>query len=166
MSKNLSPAVKLTPKQEEQRRLAAAQELQVGEKTQTQIAEDHGVTRSAVSKWNSTLEEEGIEGLKSTSDEGNQGPDSELDDHDREQLVELLEDGAQAHGWETDLWTRKRVAALIDRAFDIDYTPRHCSRILRELGYRPVKPKQEAAEKDHEAKRQWLNEEGEQLKKN
>ncbi|MFB6222162.1 MAG: winged helix-turn-helix domain-containing protein [Haloarcula sp.] len=83
--------------------------------------------------------EEGIEGLKSTTDRGNQGPNSELDKQDRKQLIELLEEGAQAHGWETDLWTSKRVAALIERELDIDFTPRHCSRILHELGYRPVK---------------------------
>jgi transposase len=165
MSKKLSPAVTLTREQKEQRRLAAAQELLEGEKSQAQIAEDHGVTPSAVSKWKSTLEDEGIEGLKSTNDEGNQGPDSELDDQDREQLVELLEEGAQAHGWETDLWTSKRVAALIEDEFDINYTPRHCSRILRELGYRPVKPREGAAEKDPEEKERWLNEEAEQLKK-
>ena len=140
MSENLSPAVTLTREQKEQRRLAAAQDLQEGEMSQVEIAEKHGVSPSAVSKWKSTLENEGIEGLKSTNDEGNQGPDSQLDDQDREQLVELLEEGAQAHGWETDLWTSKRVAALVEDKFGIDYTPRHCSRILCELGYRPVKP--------------------------
>jgi len=165
MSKNLSPAVTLTREQKEQRRLAAAEELLEGEKTQVQIAEDHGVTQGAVSQWQSTLEEEGIEGLKSTNNEGNQGPDSELDDQDREQLVELLEEGAQTHGWETDLWTSKRVAALIADEFDIEYTPRHCSRILRELGYRPVKPREGAAEKDPQEKERWLNEEADQLKK-
>jgi transposase len=77
----------------------------------------------------------------------------------------LLEEGAQAHGWETDLWTSKRVSALIEKEFDIDYTPRHCSRRIRELGYRPVKPGEGAAEKDPEEKKRWLNEEGEQLKK-
>jgi hypothetical protein len=41
--------------------------------------------------------------IESTTDERNQGPDSQLDDQDREQLVGLLEEGAQAHGWETDL---------------------------------------------------------------
>jgi len=165
MSKKLSPAVTLTREQKEQRRLAAAQELLEGEKSQAQIAEDHGVTPSAVSKWKTTLEEEEIEGLKSTTDEGNQGPDSQLDNQDREQLVEVLEEGAQAHGWETDLWTSKRVSTLIEREFDIDYTPRHCSRILRELGYRPFKPREGAAEKDPEEKERWLNEEAEQLKK-
>jgi len=165
MSKKLSPAVTLTREQKEQRRLAAAQDLLEGEKSQAQIAEVHGVTPSAVSKWKTTLEKEGIEGLKSTTDEGNQGPDSQLNEQDREQLVELLEEGAQAHGWETDLWTSKRVAALIEQEFAIDYTPRHCSRILRELGYRPVKPREGAAEKDPEEKKRWLNEEAERLKK-
>ena len=162
---NLSPAVTLTREQKEQRRLAAARDFQEGELTQAEIAEKHGVTPSAVSKWKSTLEKEGIEGLKSTNDEGNQGPDSQLDDQDREQLVELLEDGAQAHGWETDLWTSKRVTALIENEFGIDYTPRHCSRILRELGYRSVKPGEGAAEKDPEEKERWLNDEAEQLQK-
>ena len=112
MSENLSPSVTLTREQQEQRRLAAARDLQEGEMTQVEIAEKHGVTRSAVSKWNSTLEDNGIEALESTNEEGNQGPDSELDDQDREQLVELLEEGAQTHGWETDLWTSP---------------PRHCT---------------------------------------
>ena len=165
MSKNLSPAVTLTREQKEQRRLAAAEELLEGEKSQAQIARGHRVTRAAVTQWKQILAEEGIEGLKSTPDEGNQGPDPQLDEQDREQLVELLEEGAQAHGWETDLWTSNRVAALIEDEFGIDYTPRHCSRILRELGYRPVKPKQEAAGKDLEEKRRWLNEEAEELKK-
>jgi len=165
MSKNLSPAVTLTREQKEQRRLAAAEELLEGEKTQTQIAEDHGVSQGTVSEWNSTLEEEGIEGLKSTNNDGNQGPDPKLDEQDREQLGELLEEGAQAHGWETDLWTSKRVAELIEDEFGIGYTPRHCSRILHELGYRPVRPRQGAAEKDPEEKARWLTEEAEQLKK-
>jgi len=50
MSKKLSPAVTLTREQTEQRRLAAARELLEGEKSQAQLAEDRGVTPSAVSK--------------------------------------------------------------------------------------------------------------------
>jgi transposase len=145
--------------------LAAARELFETDKKQTEIAEDHGVTPAAVSQWKSTLETEGTEGLKSTNDEGNQGPDSQLDDQDREQLVELLEEGAQSHGWETDLWTSSRVTTLIKDEFDIDYTPRHCSRILRELGYRPVKPREGDAEKDPEEKERWARKKMNILKK-
>jgi len=70
MSKNLSPAVTLTPEQDEQRRLAAAEELLEREKSQAQIAGDHSVTRAAVPQWKQTRVEEGIERLKSTTDEG------------------------------------------------------------------------------------------------
>lgn len=84
MSKNHSSAVTLTREQNEQRRLAAAEDLLDGVKSQAQIARDHGVTRAAVAQWNATLEEEGIEGLKSTNDEGNQGPKPQLDEQDRE----------------------------------------------------------------------------------
>lgn len=107
----------------------------------------------------------GIYGLKSTDEEGNQGPESEPYEHNREQLIELLDQGAQAHGWETDLWTSRRVATLIDREFETDFSRHHCSRILRELGYRPGKPRKQAAEKDPEEKQRWLDEEAEQLKK-
>jgi transposase len=57
------------------------------------------------------------------------------------------------------------VAQLIDRAFDVDYSPRHCSRILHEIGFRPVKPKRVANEKDEAEKQRWLAEEAEELKK-
>jgi len=75
----------------------------------------------------------------------------------------LLEEGAQAHGRETDIWTFKLLVTRIEREFDVEYTPRHCSQILREIGYQPVKPKQEASEKDPEEKRRWLNEGGDRL---
>jgi transposase len=69
MNENLSPAVTLTREQKEQRRLAAAQDLLEGEMSQVEIAEEPGVTPSAVSEWKSTLEEEGME--KFEDEDGN-----------------------------------------------------------------------------------------------
>jgi transposase len=140
MGWDTSPAVTLNRDQQEQRRLAVAQDLETTDLTQTEIADNHGVTPSAVSKWNKTLQNEGIEGLKSTNREGNQGPDPALDDEDQQRLASLLEEGARAHDWPTELWTSDRVAELIEDEFGIAYTPRHCQRILHELGFRPVKP--------------------------
>jgi hypothetical protein len=62
-----------------------------GRDDSTKIAEKHGVTPSAVSKLRSTFEEGGIEALESTNQEEDQGPNSQLDNQDREQLVELRE---------------------------------------------------------------------------
>jgi transposase len=152
-------ALTLTPDQKEQRRLAAGQDLLDG-KRQADIAEDYGATAH---RWAHTVETEGLDGLKSTRT--NAGRPPKLDAENKQRLAELLQQGAQAHGWDTDLWTRKRVAQLIDRAFDVDYSPRHCSRILHEIGFRPVKPKRPANEKDEAEKQRWLAEEAEELKK-
>lgn len=155
-------AVTLTPEQKEQRRLAAAQDLLDG-MSQPKVAKKHDVSEVSVYRWATTLEEEGLEGLKSTRH--NVGARPRLSTEDKTHLVDLLKQGAQAHGWETDLWTRKRVAKLIQREFGVEYTPRHCSRILHELGFRPVKAKRVAKEKDEAEKQRWLAEEGEELKK-
>lgn len=159
------PWLALDRDQQEARRLAAADDLEDGELSQAEIAEKYGVTEGAVSQWAKTLKEEGREGLRSTTPDGNQGPDPKLGEADKQRLAELLEEGPQAHGWETDLWTRRRVAQLIEDAFGVTYHPRHCSRILHDIGYRPVKPKREAREKDPAEKQRWLREEAEELKK-
>ena len=157
-------ALTLTRDQLEQRRLAAADDLDHG-MTQSDVAEKYGVTEAAVSTWATTLETEGREGLKSTNNDGNQGPDPKLSREDKQRLAELLKQGAQAHGWATDLWTRKRVAELIETKFGVDYHPRHCSTILHEIGFRPVQPKRVANEKDEAEKQRWLAKEAEALKK-
>src|SRR4051794_20490792 len=48
-----------------------------------------------------------------------------LSDSQLAQLEGLLLQGATRHGWATDLWTAARVAALIQRHFDITYHPEH-----------------------------------------
>lgn len=73
MNETLSPAVTLTREQKERRRLAADQDLLEGEMTQVEITEEHGVTPSAVSTWKCTLEEEDLEGPKTTNGQGNRG---------------------------------------------------------------------------------------------
>jgi transposase len=57
------------------------------------------------------------------------------------------------------------VATLIQREFGVRYHPRHCSRLLHDLGLRPVKPKRVAKQKDEQEKQRWLAEEAEALKK-
>lgn len=154
----------LTREQMEQRRLAAAQDLLDGA-SQPKVAEKYNVSEVAVYKWATTLENEGLEGLKRTNNQGNQDPDPRLTEEEKEDLVPLLEQGAQAHGWETDLWTRKRVAQLIKREFGVSYHPRHCSTILHDLGFRPVKSKCVAKEKDEAEKQRWLRVEAEEVEK-
>jgi transposase len=44
-----------------------------------------------------------------------------------------LRQGAQAHGFGTDLWTLPRVAAVIERTTGVHYHPGHVWKILEAM---------------------------------
>jgi transposase len=49
-------------------------------------------------------------------------------------LLELLERGAEAFGFQGEVWTQPRVAALIRAEFGVTYHPAHGGRLLKRLG--------------------------------
>lgn len=82
------------------------------------IAAALGVTPGAVSQWLKRAREGGAQALAHRMPPGSP---SRLTPEQKAQLVRLLEQGAEAHGFLGDVWTTKRVAALIQRAFGIRY---------------------------------------------
>src|SRR5215213_6550366 len=96
------------------------------------IANALGVTPGAVSQWLKRAREGGAQALVHRMPPG---PPSKLTAEQKAQLVRLLEQGAEAHGFLGEVWTTKRVAALIKRAFGVQYHPAHMSRLLREVGW-------------------------------
>lgn len=154
--------VSLTREQIEKRRLAAGADLIAGMK-QSDVARKHGVTPAAVSLWAQTICKDGIEGLRMRKARGNP---SKLDRESRERLVEILETGPEAYGWDSGLWTSSRVVKVIRREFGVRYHPHYMPRLLRRLGFRPVKPKRRASEKDEDRKDAWLRITWVRVKKN
>ncbi len=144
--------VRLTREQMEKRRLLATANLQTGIK-QVDVARKYGVSRASVSRWAGTFEEKGLEGLKMQKATG-QPP--KLGQEDLQRLAEILVGGPQVHGWKTDLWTAKRVAEVIWKEFRVRYHPHHVPKLLHRIGFRPVKPKRQAVEKDEKRKQEWL----------
>lgn len=65
---------------------------------------------------------------------------SKLSYSNKEQLVLLLEKGAESFGFEGDLWTCKRVKQVIEEQFGVVYHEDSISDILREIGFSPQKP--------------------------
>ena len=63
--------------------------------------------------------------------------------------------GARAHGYATDLWTTKRVAAVITRTFGVVYHPAHVSRMLAACGWSCQKPERRNVERDEAAIARW-----------
>ena len=81
---------------------------------QRDIAEALGVTQGAVSQWLKRGREGGVEGLRHQPPPG---ATPQLSSTQREQLLELLAQGAQALGFPGDVWTQPRVATLIRDRF-------------------------------------------------
>ena len=61
---------------------------------------------------------------------------------------ELLQVGAEAAGFDTDLWTCPRVAKLIRKRFGARYHVDHIGRLLGSLGWSPQRPQRRALERD------------------
>jgi transposase len=116
------------------------------------IARVLGVTPGAVSQWLKRAREGGAQALVHRMPPG---PASKLTAEQKTELVRLLEQGAEAHGFLGDVWTTKRVAALIRHAFDVRYHPASMSRLLRELGWSVQKPLRRATQRNEAAIEQW-----------
>ena len=81
------------------------------------------------------------------------------------QLPVLLEQGAEAHGFRGDVWTRPRVAEVIVQEFGVRYTPQQVGNILRSIGWSRQKPMTRASQHDEEAIAKWREEKWPDLKK-
>jgi transposase len=119
------------------------------------IAQALNVTPGAVSQWLKRAREGGAQALVHRLPPG---PSSKLTAAQKAALVRLLEQGAEAHGFLGDVWTTKRVATLIQRAFGIRYHPASMSRLLRELGWSVQKPIRRATQRNDAAISEWWSE--------
>jgi transposase len=80
-------------------------------------------------------------------------------------LVALLKGGAAAAGYANDLWTCKRVAAVIGKTFGVWYHPAHVWKVLHGLGWSPQKPEARARERDEKAIQRWREKDWPRIKK-
>jgi transposase len=151
---------KLSREEMERRRLAAGKELLEADPDewgyQARIAREYGVHPSNVCRWEKRVREGGLDALRSTKAKGNP---PRLTDEQRERLRGMLLEGAVAHGYETDLWTGKRVARLIERTFGVGYSEKYVPQLLREqLGFSWQKPARRPRELDPDRVEEWLRE--------
>ncbi len=146
----------------EGRRLRAWELKQKGW-SQQRIAEALGVSKGAVSQWMKRAREGGLEALKRQPAPGAQ---PRLSEEQRAQEVpELLERGAEAHGFRGEVWTCARVAEVIRREFGVSYHPAHVSRLLKALRQSLQKPQRRANQRDEETIEHWKEQRWPSLKK-
>jgi transposase len=119
------------------------------------IAEALGITAGAVSQWLKRARTGGREALRSHPPPG---PTPKLTDAQQVTLPEVLAKGAEAYGFVGDVWTTKRIAAVIRRAFGVSYHPAHVSRLMRRLGWTVQKPVKRASQRDEATVMAWREE--------
>lgn len=138
----------------EGRRLRAWELSQAGW-AQRRIAEALGVTEGAVSQWLKRAREGGPEALRRRIPPG---PAARLTDEQRARIPELLARGAEAYGFRGDVWTTKRVAAVISHELGVRYHRGHISKLLAGLGLSPHVPTFRATQRDEAAIAAWRDE--------
>ncbi len=105
-------------------------------------------TVGAVWQWRETWRRSGEPGLAAKPTPGRS---PRLTPRQRQRLPKLIALGARRYGHPNDLWTTRRIAAVIEREFRVGYHPAQVSRILAQLGGSYQKPERRALERNEAA---------------
>ncbi len=142
------------------KRVRAGRLMQAG-KTPAEAAKAVGVARQTAYTWKSRLDEGGIDALRAMVT----GRPAQLDDKQLDALRLALLQGPLAHGFGTELWTLKRVRALIERLYGVRFSEVHVWRLLGAMGVSSQKPERRAIERDESAVLAWKRKTWPALKK-
>lgn len=143
------------------KRLKAARLLLAG-KGCAEVAQSVGVARQTVYTWKRLLDEGGIDALRAVPERGRP---AQLDAQQLAAVRATLLQSPTEHGFGTELWTLKRVGAVIERLHGVRFGQTQIWRILGALGFSPQKPEKRALERDEEAVRSWKRRTWPSLKK-
>jgi transposase len=140
-----------TPQQLHKRRKQAIKLLQAG-KIPASVARAVSASRSSVTRWWQVFKRDGWTGLRAQPIPGRP---PRLSAKQKHQLERDLLKGPLAAGYQTDLWTLRRVTRLIKKRFRISYHPGHVWKILGALGWSCQKPERRATQRDEAAIAHW-----------
>jgi transposase len=144
----------------EQRRLRAGRRFARGA-SQAEVARELGVSRQTASRWYAAWRSGGLRALRAPA---RQGHPARLRTGQLKRIERALLQGAEAHGFDNDLWTLARVALVIQRLTGQRYHPGHVWRLLRGMGWTPQRPTRRALERDENRIQQWVAEDWPRIK--
>ena len=145
----------------EARRIAAVRRVGEGW-AQKDVAAFLGVHPVTVAKWVARHRADKDEGLKAKPTPGR--PRFLTPEQER-RVLGWLADKPTAHGFRTDLWTARRVAERILRAFGVRFHPNYLREWLTKRGYSPQKPVRRARQRDQAAIDRWVREDWPRIQK-
>ena len=74
---------------------------------------------------------------------------------DRKLFKQAILQGPTAHGYETNLWTLPRLAAVMKRVAGVKFSEVWTWHIVRDLGFTPQRPQIRARERNEKAIAEW-----------
>jgi transposase len=129
---------------------------------QQKIAEAVGVSQGRVSQILQRAQAQGFAGLRK---QPASGAPPKLSAEQRQQLLVLLQEGAEAFGFNGDLWTGERIAQLIKEQFGVTYHVHHIPKLLHACGWSAQKPIVRATQRDEANIQAWTEQRWPALKK-
>ncbi len=124
-------------------------------RTVLELTAELDVARSSVNRWITWYEAMGLEGLLTGTAPG---PTPRLTEEQLDQLVVLIEDGPDAAGYTSGVWTGPMIGDLIAQRFGVRYHNHHIPRLLHQLGFSVQRPRKRLARADAKKQAQWLRE--------
>jgi transposase len=139
----------------EQVRLSAADLIEAGAGDR-EVARRFRVSRMSANRWRRALAAGGRAALASKGPGG--GP-CKLTGAQVRELEAALEAGPAAGGWDEDqCWTLARIAEVVRRRFQVDYTLAGLDLLLHRIGWSVQVPARRAAERDEAQIARWREE--------
>ncbi len=117
-------------------------------KTPAQAAQAVGVARQTAYTWKAVLDEGGMDALRAMP---TRGRPARLNEQQLQSLGRALLQKPTEYGFGTELWTLKRVGALIERMYGVKFSQTQIWRLLGGLGFSVQKPERRAIERNEEA---------------
>ena len=113
------------------------------------------VSRSAINDWLRWYDSAGAEGLCTGKAPG---APCRLTIEQLWELTGVVEEGPQAAGFQTGVWTGSMIRDWIESHFKVTYHVQHIPRLLHDLGFSVQRPRKRLARADAQAQAVWLNE--------
>jgi transposase len=128
--------------------------------TQAAVARELGVSRQSVSVWAKALKTDQQAWRRKPM-----GYAPGLGMSQRRWLCQLLQRGAEANGFATDVWTLTRIGHLIEREFGLSYGKTNVWLLLKAMGFSCQRPAGRASQRNEQAIWVWKHKRWPALKK-
>ena len=122
------------------------------------------VSLSSVRNWRRTLKKNNFD-LNSLVRKEGSGYISKLTDKQKQQVNAIVLAGAKAFGFPDERWTTHRVAGMIRKTFNIEYSRSAAGDLLHALGLSPQIPVVKSHKHSDEEVLRWSQQEWKRIKK-